>query len=82
VGCSRRVLLLAAQPTAAGTPAGGAPGGTEGGAPDGAAAVAPDGAASGREAVKLARQMEALSMEVGKSILNIRYILGSCFCKE
>jgi len=74
VGCSRRVLLLAAQPTAAGTPAGGAPGGTEGGAPD--------GAASGREAVKLARQMEALSMEVGKSILNIRYILGSCFCKE
>jgi hypothetical protein len=70
-----RVLLLAAQP-ATGTPAGGAPGGTEGGAPDGAAAVAPDsaaavapdGAASGREAVKLARQMEALSMEVGKYI--------------
>jgi hypothetical protein len=58
-----RVLLLAA-----GTPAVGAPGGTEGGAPGGAAAVAPDGAASGREAVKLARQMEALSMEVGKYI--------------
>ncbi len=72
------MLLLAAQPTA-GTPAGGAPGGTEGGAAGGAAAVAPDGAASGREAVKLERQMEALSMEVG-NILNIRYILVSRFC--
>ncbi len=61
-------MLLLAAPPATGTPAGGAPGGTEGGAPDGATAVAPDGAASGREAVKLERQMEALSMEVGKYI--------------
>jgi len=45
---------------AVGGPAGGAAGGGPGGPAGGAA-----GGASGREAVKLERQMEALSMEVG-----------------
>ena len=84
MGCSRIVFLLAAQPTA-GTPSGGAHGGTEGGAAGGAASVAPDGAASGREAVKLERQMEALSMEVGKYIKHpicsrVALLLGKNHC--